>query len=550
MAKDALGKTLFEDHPLSRNILFWTSLVLTGVLLVLGIYLDDGFLWGWIVTLPVLVLTVIDLFQQQHSLRRNYPGSARFRWFFEWLRPYLRSYIVEADLEGRPFNLDQRALVYARAKDQVDAHPFGTELDVYSGEYEWLAHSIAPNDAAEKDSRVQVGTDQCSKPYAASRLNISAMSFGALGANAIEALNLGAKQGGFYHDTGEGGISPYHRKHGGDLVWELGSGYFGCRDSDGKFDAERFRDAAQSDQIRMTEIKLSQGAKPGHGGMLPGPKVTPEIAKTRHVEPWQDCLSPPGHSAFSTPVEMLEFAARMRDLSGGKPVGVKLCVGYPHELFAVIKAMLKTGILLDFIVIDGAEGGTGAAPTELSDRVGMPLREGLALARNALVGTRLKDKVKLAASGKVVSGAAIAMNAALGADWCNAARGFMFSLGCVQSMRCHTGTCPTGIATQSEARQRGLVVPDKAQRVMRFHRATLNALHDITVAAGLSSPDEFQPWHLRQRVSVAEMKSMDQIYRFVQPGELLDDPDSTPYADWWRMADADSFRATREHVPA
>jgi glutamate synthase domain-containing protein 2 len=482
--------TLFRDQAMSRNALLLIGFAGTGASLAAGITHPRA-LWLLILFAPLLLVALVDLLQPYHSLRRNYPASARLRWFFEWLRPFLRSYIVESDLDGRPFNHDERALVYARAKGDNSTHPFGTELDVYSDEYEWLAHSMAPSRHSEKYTRVTVGTDQCTRPYQAARLNISAMSFGALGANAIEALNLGAKIGGFYHDTGEGGLSPYHLKHGGDVVWEIGSGYFGCRDKAGNFDPGHFSERAANPAVVMTEIKLSQGAKPGHGGLLPGAKVTAEIAATRDVPEGQDCLSPAFHSAFSTPRELVEFAAKMRELSGGKPVGIKLCVGYPHELFAVVKAMLETGILVDFIVIDGAEGGTGAAPPELSDRVGMPLREGLILARNALVGANLNDKIKLVASGKVNSGAAIAMNAALGADWCNAARSFMFSLGCVQSMRCHTDTCPTGVATQSPARQRGLVVPEKAERVARFQKATLDALHDIVVAAGLSSPDEF-----------------------------------------------------------
>ncbi len=538
--RPALADSLFRDHALSRNALLLAGLAGTIAVTLTGLRHPRAF-WLLLLFVPLLVVALIDLLQTHHSLRRNYPVSARFRWFFEWLRPFLRSYIVESDLDGRPFSHDERALVYARAKGDVSTHPFGTELDVYSEEYEWLAHSIAPSRHAEKYTRVPVGTDQCSRPYSAARLNISAMSFGALGSNAIEALNLGARIGGFYHDTGEGGLSPYHLKHGGDIVWELGSGYFGCRDASGNFDPAHFRDKATNDAVVMTEIKLSQGAKPGHGGLLPGPKVTAEIARIRDIPEGEDCLSPPFHTAFSTPRELLAFAAQMRDLSGGKPVGIKLCVGYPHELFAVVKAMIETEILVDFIVIDGAEGGTGAAPTELSDRVGMPLREGLILARNALVGTNLKDKVRLAASGKVNSGAAIAMNAALGADWCNAARSFMFSLGCVQSMRCHTDTCPTGVATQSPARQRALVVPEKAERVARFQRATLDALHDIVVAAGLNSPDEFTPDGLRQRINAAEMRSIDEIYPFVQPGELLDGARDPRLANWWNAADPASF---------
>jgi len=538
--RPTLTQALWRDHALSRNVLLFVALAGTIGAIVAG--LDRPRAW-WLLALfvPLLLITVIDLAQTHHSLRRNYPGSARLRWFFEWLRPFLRSYIVESDLDGRPFSHDERALVYARAKGDVSTHPFGTELDVYSEEYEWLAHSMAPTRDAERYTRVTVGTDQCSKPYQAARLNISAMSFGALSANAIEALNLGAKIGGFYHDTGEGGLSPYHLKHGGDVVWEIGSGYFGCRDAKGHFHPEHFRERAGHDAVVMTEIKLSQGAKPGHGGLLPGAKVTAEIAKIRDVPEGEDCLSPAYHTAFSTPRGLLEFAARMRELSGGKPVGIKLCVGYPHELFAVVKAMVETEILLDFIVIDGAEGGTGAAPTELSDRVGMPLREGLMLARNALVGTNLKGRVKLAASGKVNSGAAIAMNAALGADWCNAARPFMFSLGCVQSLRCHTDTCPTGIATQSLARQRGLVVPEKAERVARFQKATLDALHDIVVAAGRNTPDEFTPDSLRQRINASEMRSFDELYPFVAPGELLDGAQDPRLAAWWRQADPESF---------
>lgn len=536
-----LFAALTRDHPLSRNVILLASLVGTVAALFAGRY-HPSVLWALLISVPLLVLSLVDLLQTEHSLRRNYPASARFRWFFEWLRPFLRAYIVESDLDGRPFSHDERALVYARAKGNVAAHPFGTELDVYSDEYEWLAHSIAPSRNAPDATRVHVGTDQCRQPYQAARLNISAMSFGALGANAIEALNLGAKMGAFYHDTGEGGLSPYHLKHGGDIVWEIGSGYFGCRDKHGEFDLARFAERAAHDAVKMTEIKLSQGAKPGHGGLLPGPKVTPEIARTRDVPEGEECLSPPWHTAFSTPIELVEFAAKMRDASGGKPVGIKLCVGYPHELFAVVKAMLETGILLDFIVIDGAEGGTGAAPTELSDRVGMPLREGLILARNALVGTNLKPHVKLAASGKISSGAGIAMNAALGADWCNAARSFMFSLGCVQSMRCHTDTCPTGVATQSPARQRALVIPEKAERVARFQQATLHALHDIVVACGLQSPDEFTPDGLRQRISAVEMRSMDELYPFVQPGELLLGASDPRLARWWAQADPVTFK--------
>ncbi|QQN75438.1 FMN-binding glutamate synthase family protein [Croceicoccus sp. YJ47] len=498
--------------------------------------------WALLLLLPLLAIAVFDFFQKRHTLRRNYPLIARFRWLMEDLRPYLRSYIVESDLEGRPFNHDERALVYARSKGQLDAHPFGTELDVYSDEYEWLSHSIVPNADAPSEWRVPVGNAQCSRPYHASLLNISAMSFGSLSANAIMALNKGAAMGNFYHDTGEGGLSRYHRSHNGDLVWEIGSGYFGCRTDDGGFDPARFADVAQDPQVKMIEIKLSQGAKPGHGGMLPGSKVTQEIAEARNVKIGEDCLSPPGHSTFSTPIEMLEWAASLREKSGGKPVGIKLCVGQPHEVFAIAKAMLDTGIYLDFITVDGAEGGTGAAPIELSNRVGMPLREGLIMVRNALVGTDLKRHVKIAAAGKVHSGAQMAMNFGLGADWCNAGRAFMFALGCVQSMRCHDDTCPTGVATQDATRQRGLVVMDKGERVARFQSHTLHGLREIVVAMGLENPWQIAPHHIGERFNTVRSDSMDRFYNFLKPGELLNDPGDTQYLRHWKAAQADSFR--------
>ena len=502
--------------------------------------------WTLVLTVPLLAIAVWDFVQRHHTLRRNYPLVSRVRWIMEDLRPYLRAYILEGDLEGRPFNHDQRALVFARAKGELDSHPFGTELDVYSDEYEWLAHSMAPNEDAPAEWRVTVGEGRCKQPYSAALLNISAMSFGSLSANAIMALNKGAAAGNFYHDTGEGGLSKYHRSADGDLVWEIGSGYFGCRDGWGKFDPARFADTAQADQVKMVEIKLSQGAKPGHGGMLPGPKVSAEIAETRGVPQGEDCISPAAHSAFGTPIELLEFADQLRELSGGKPVGIKLCVGQQHEVMALAKAMLETGLRFDYIVVDGAEGGTGAAPVELSNSVGMPLREGLITMQNALVGTGLRPDIRLAAAGKVHSGAGMAMNFALGADWCNAARAFMFALGCVQSMKCHTDLCPTGVATQDATRQRGLVVPVKAERVTRFQRHTLHSLREIVVAMGLENPWQIRPDYLSERINSARSDSIDKIYRFLQPGELIDAPESTQYAAAWKAARADSFRCAAD----
>ena len=496
---------------------------------------------GLLFFVPLLLLGIYDRFQRKWTLTRNYPLAARIRWIFYDLRPYLRAYIVEGDLEGKPFSLDARNLVYARARGENDTQPFGTERNTDSDEYQWLSHSIVPAEHPDESPRVLVGNEQCAQPYDASVLNISAMSFGSLSAHAIEALNKGAKLGRFYHDTGEGGISPYHLKHGGDLVWEIGSGYFGCRNADGSFNAELFAKESQRPEVKMVEIKLSQGAKPGHGGVLPGAKVTEEIARIRVVAMGEDCISPRAHSAFSTPVGLIQFAAQLRDLSGGKPVGIKLCVGQIHEVLAIMKAMLNTGIYLDYIVVDGGEGGTGAAPLELSDHVGMPLIEGLITVRNALVGTGLRSKVRLAASGKVASAAGLARNLAIGADWCNAARAFMFSIGCIQAQRCHLGTCPTGIATQDADRQRGLVPEVQAERAARFHKKTLLALSDIVAAAGVTHPRDLKPHHIVHRIGATGSKMIDRIYHFLPENALLDAPDETYLAEWWRAANPDSF---------
>jgi len=526
---------------LSRYSVFIAVSLGAALAVVLSFTAHQAWLIVFCVLFPLVLLGVFDLLQSNHSLLRNYPVIGSMRWLFEAARPYLRQYLMEDDLSERPYNRDERSLVYARAKNEEDRQPFGTELDTYAAEYEWMTHSLAPTPVSREPFRVNVGGSACARPYSASVLNISAMSFGSLGGHAIEALNLGARQGGFYHDTGEGSLSKYHRAHGGDIVWEVASGYFGCRNPDGTFSPERFRERAADDQVKMIEIKLSQGAKPGHGGMLPAAKVTAEIAEARGIPMGVDCISPARHSAFSTPVEMMEFIARLRELSGGKPVGFKLCVGHPSEVFALAKAMVKTGIRPDFIVVDGSEGGTGAAPHELADHVGMPLREGLLIVRNALVGTGLRSEVKIAAAGKVTSGFSMAANMAIGADWCNAARAFMFSLGCVMSMRCHTGLCPTGVATTDPHLQRGLVVDEKAERVTSFHHHTVAALAELVAAAGLTHPRELLPHHVWHRVSPIEVKPLDRIYPFLTSGELLQAADGSAYAAEWAAADADSF---------
>lgn len=493
------------------------------------------------------LLGLVDLRQRRHALRRNYPVLGNIRYLVEAIRPQIRQYLLEGDNDALPFSRAQRSLVYARAKGESSDKAFGTLLDVYESGFEFISHSLQPapqppREGGMTDFRVLVGGPQCSQPYSASIFNISALSFGALSANAIRALNKGAHKGGFAHDTGEGGISPYHREFGGDLIWEIGSGYFGCRDPFGQFDASRFAEQARQPQVKMIELKLSQGAKPGHGGVLPGAKVSAEIAATRGVPQGVDCISPPRHSTFSTPVELMQFIARLRELSGGKPVGFKLCLGHRWEFMAIVKAMLQTGILPDFIVVDGKEGGTGAAPVEFTDHIGMPLREGLLFVHNTLVGCNLRQHIRIAASGKIVSAFDIVRVLAIAADWANSARGFMFAVGCLQSQSCHTNRCPTGVATQDKWRQRALVVPDKAERVYNFHHRTVHAVAELLATAGLSRPEELRPHHLVQRISETEVKVFSELHYYCRPGELLGhECGSRFYRKMWRLAQADSF---------
>jgi glutamate synthase domain-containing protein 2 len=499
---------------------------------------------GWLALIcaALLGVGVWDVTQTKHAIRRNYPILAHFRYFIEMIRPELRQYLFESDTEAAPFSRDQRALVYQRAKQQLDKRPFGTQLDVYATGYEWINHATIPAKILNHDLRVTIGGPDCKQPYSASVFNISAMSFGALSANAIRALNQGAKAGNFFHDTGEGSISQYHREMGGDLVWEIGSGYFGCRNDDGSFNLEKFKVNATLPQVRMIELKLSQGAKPGHGGVLPAAKVTPEIAAARGVPMGVDCVSPASHSTFSTPIEMLKFLVTLRDASGGKPVGFKFCVGHPWEWFALAKAMVETNITPDFIVVDGSEGGTGAAPVEFTDHVGMPLTEGLMLVHNTLVGLNLRDRIKIGAAGKLVTAFDLGRTLALGADWCNAARGFMFALGCIQAESCHTGKCPTGVTTQDPQRQRALVVPDKAERVHHFHENTLKALCELLAAAGVHHPDDLTPEHVLRRVSPSEIQTLALVYPRIKSGELLAGvPAHAVFQAYWGRAKAESF---------
>ena len=500
--------------------------------------------------LPFLVFAFLtfqgfrDARQTKRSVLRNYPVIGHVRFMLEFVRPEIRQYFLEGDNEAAPFSRTQRSLVYQRAKGDPDKRPFGTQLDTGASGYEWINHSLAPTTIPSPDFRIVIGPERA-QPYSASVFNISAMSFGALSANAILALNAGAKRGGFAHDTGEGSISIHHRQNGGDLIWEIGSGYFGCRNVDGTFSPEKFEINAKEPQVKLIEIKLSQGAKPGHGGVLPGAKVTSEIAAARGVQIGEDCISPSAHSAFSTPVGLLQFVQRLRDLSGDKPVGFKLCIGHPWEWFAIAKAMVETGITPDFIVVDGAEGGTGAAPLEFTDHVGAPLQEGLLLVHNTLVGLNLRSKVRIGCAGKIVSAFDMARVMALGADWCNAARGFMFALGCIQAQACHTGHCPTGVTTQDKHRQQALVVGDKSERVFRFHEQTLEALRELLQAAGVNHPEELTAAHIVHRLNRHEVRLLANLLPFVKPGALLDgELPGNVFKVYWPIASPHSFAAT------
>jgi glutamate synthase domain-containing protein 2 len=523
------------------------TLSVIGFIVSVGLLLAFPNALEWLIV-PVVgfcflaALGVHDFYQEGHAILRNYPISGQLRFLLEDIRPELRQYFFEGDKDGTPFSRDSRAIVYQRAKRQLETRPFGTQHHVYRDGYEWIQHSIAPRSVTQEMFRIAVGDRDCTQPYSASVFNISAMSFGSLSAAAIRALNRGAKKGNFYHDTGEGGLTPYHLEGGGDITWEIGSGYFGARSEAGVFSPDAFAEKAKLPQVKMIEVKLSQGAKPGHGGVLPAAKVSPEIARIRGVMVGQDCISPSRHSAFSTPIEMMQFIAALRRLSGGKPTGFKLCIGHPWEFLAICKAMIETGICPDFIVVDGKEGGTGAAPLEFMDHIGMPMRDGLNFVHNALIGIGARARVKIGAAGKIVTAFDIARTMALGADWCNAGRAFMFSLGCIQSQNCHTDRCPTGVATQDPTRQRALVVPEKAERVFNFHHGTLHSLAELVAAAGLDHPSEFRPAHFSQRAEGGKIVSFDRLYPTLEEGELLRGTKDERFRDAWAMASAKEFR--------
>lgn len=523
-----------------------TPFVALGLLLLLGSAVTVWWsLWGS----PLLGMTIAywvvglqDIVQRRQSILRNFPVLGRLRYLAESIRPELRQYFVESDQEENPFSREKRSIIYQRSKNVIDTLPFGTRLNVYHTGYEWLNHSLEPTHPSPDSARVLVGNGRCSQPYLASIFNISAMSYGSLSKAAVRALNKGAKIGNFAHNTGEGGLSPYHLEHSGDLIWQIGTGYFSCRTEEGFFSEDHFRRNAAHESVKMIELKLSQGAKPAHGGILPAGKVTEEVARIRGVPLGRDVLSPPAHSAFRGPRGLLEFITRLRDLSGGKPIGVKMCMGNPVEFMALVKAMLETGLRPDYISIDGGEGGTGAAPLEFSNSVGAPLTEGLRLAHNTLIGAGLRDELRLFSAGKISTGFHLMHQLAIGADACYSARAMMFAIGCIQALKCNSNKCPVGVATQDPKLVKGLDVEDKATRVANFHAKTIAALLELTGAAGLDSPSEFHPELLIRRISQTEVKSIAEIYPTLEWGCLVEGLPPAHYARWWNLASPDRFR--------
>lgn len=503
--------------------------------------------WTFWITLPLIGMGIYDYFQTKHTIRRNFPLLGRMRYWLELIRPEVNQYFIESNTDGRPFNREQRSVVYQRAKHDLDTLPFGTQNDVYQVGYEWINHSMVPKHVDPESLRIQVGGVDCSRPYSASIFNISAMSYGSLSANAILALNGGAKDGNFAHNTGEGGISPYHLEPGGDLIWQVGTGYFGCRSKDGKFDPEKFQERSQIANVKMVEIKISQGAKPGHGGILPAKKVTEEISKIRDVPMGVDVVSPPSHSAFSTPIELCEFISKLRDLCGGKPVGIKLCIGKRREFLAFCKAMLETGITPDFISVDGGEGGTGAAPIEFSNHLGTPAADGLIFVHNALVGFNLRDRISIFAAGKVTTAFGMLKMMALGADIIYSARAMMMALGCIQALRCNANICPAGVATQDPDLTAGLVVSSKRKRVLAYHEETVESVAHLLGAVGLERSEDLRPWHVMRRISAFETQHYGEIYNYLQPGELLGDNVPSPRWRANKSAAATTFEAPPDY---
>lgn len=524
-----------------RNWYMGLAVVLIAIALLLLIW--HSLIWFLVILIPLAIIWLYDITQKKHSILRNFPVLGHMRFILEFFRPEIQQYFVADDKSERPYDRETRTVIYERAKGVNDTVPFGTDRDIRAVGYEWIQHSINPKHVSEVEPRITVGGPECKQPYSASRLNISAMSFGALSAQAILALNKGAKLGNFAHNTGEGGLSDHHLAGGGDIIWQLGTAYFGCRTKDGHFDDKEFVKELKANEnvIKMIEIKISQGAKPSHGGILPAAKLTKEIARIRKVEMGKDVMSPPGHPEFDTPVGLLNFVARLRKLSEGRPVGFKLCIGRRSEFLAICKAMLETKILPDFITVDGAEGGTGAAPLEFSNHLGVPLDEGLNFVHNALIGIGVREHIRIICSGKIATGFDMITKMALGADMCNAARAMMMSLGCIQSRQCNTNTCPVGVATQDKRLAKGLVVDNKKVRVAQYHDNTVHSFCEIVGALGLTSPCEITSDYLMRRTAPDEVKSLAEIYPTIKKGSLLGKSVPEAFAGFWKAADAKKF---------
>jgi len=525
-----------------RKMFILTSVV-SVILVAVWSYFQIYALAAFVIIFPVIYMGVVDMIQTKQSIKRNFPVLGRLRYVFEDFRPKIQQYFVESDTDGAPINRNDRSVIYQRAKKQVDTTPFGTQMDVYAEGYEWMSHSIVPIDFHKVDHhpRVTFGNKDCKQPYSCSVLNVSAMSFGSLSGAAVEALNAGAKIGGFAHNTGEGGISPHHTKYGGDLIWQIGTGYFGARTEDGMFSPEAFQKNASRAEVKMVEIKLSQGAKPGHGGILPAKKNTPEIAAIRLVKPGTTVFSPPFHSAFSTPKELILFVKKLRELSGGKPVGFKLCVGRKSEFISICKAMVELDTYPDFITVDGGEGGTGAAPPEFSNFVGMPLLDGLAFVDNMLKGFNIRHHIRIIASGKILTGFQMVRAIALGADTCNSARAMMMALGCIQALECNKNSCPTGVATQDPTLIKGLVVDDKKVRVANYHKHTVESFVELMAAAGIDNPRKLNRHQISRRVFMNEVKTLEEIYPSIPPGSMLSGSVPERYRMSFEHASADQF---------
>ncbi|HYF70879.1 MAG TPA: FMN-binding glutamate synthase family protein [Ohtaekwangia sp.] len=526
-----------------RKIFIGTSITVTILLILAAIFWHVDALLGFLIVGPLIVMGIQDMVQKKQSIKRNFPLLGRLRYVFEDMRPKIQQYFVENDTDGAPINRIDRSVIYQRAKKQIDTTPFGTQLDVYSEGYEWLSHSIAPLDfhILEHHPRILVGNKDCKQPYQSSILNVSAMSFGSLSGNAVEALNAGAKIGGFAHNTGEGGISPHHLKYGGDIIWQIGTGYFGARDAEGNFSPHTFQVNALRPEVKMIELKLSQGAKPGHGGILPAKKNTPEIAAIRSVKPYTTVFSPPFHSAFSTPRELILFIHKMRELSGGKPVGFKLCIGRKSEFISVCKAMVELDIFPDFITVDGGEGGTGAAPPEFSNSVGMPLLDGLAFVDNMLKGFNIRHHIRVGCSGKILTGFHMIRAISLGAEICNSARAMMMALGCIQALECNKNTCPAGVATQNPELVNGLVVAEKKVRIANYHKHTIESFVELLAAAGLDQPGKLNRHQISRRVFMNEVKTFEEIYPSVPLGGMLHEQMPERYKMSFAAASADKF---------